>query len=374
MIKKMLNAILSITFLFAVSIRSYSQSPNYSLVGFATENGGTTGGEGGSEVTVTNFDELKKYAEEKETKRIIKFAGAITGSGSVANKDYAGSIKVASNKSIIGIGDKAFLDGIGFTIKDSKNIIIQNVKFSLVSIAKTIPANSEDIPKIYSKLGDEGRPQILVNSGDLITIYGASTNIWIDHCEFSEENPYEQKNQDLYDGLIDVKDNSGYITISWCYFHDHHKCSLIGSSDKNLSDDRKITFHHNYYKTIQERVPLYRGGTAHFFNNYCEDIYGGIVNSRVDACIRVEKNYFENSKNTIYTKNSSIPGKAQNIDNKEVNCNNPTGYPAECTASIPYDYSKSLDNVTDDVKSIVMANSGVGKFEIVKAVNLEQKE
>lgn len=362
--RKMLNAILTAVFLFAVAVPSYSQAPNFSLVGFAAENGGTTGGAGGKEVTVTTFAELKKYAETKDTTYVIKFADTIKGAGSIAGKDYLGSIKVASNKSIIGIGDKAFLDGIGFTIKDAKNIIVQNIKFSLVSIGKAIPADSEDIPKIYSKLGDEGRPQILVNSGDLITIYGASTNIWIDHCEFFEENPYEQKNQDLYDGLVDVKDDSGYITISWCYFHDHHKCSLIGSSDKNLSEDRKITFHHNYYKTIQERVPLYRGGTAHFFNNYCYDIYGGIVNSRVNACIRAEKNYFENSKNTVYTKNSAIPGKAQYIDNKEVNCNNPSGYPAECVATIPYDYSKSLDNTVEDVKNIVTIYAGVGKLKL----------
>jgi len=359
----MLNAILSTVLLFTVSVRSYSQTPDFSLVGFATENGGTTGGTGGIEVTVTTFADLKKYAETKDDKYVIKFTGSITGSGSIATKDYVGSIKVASNKSIIGIGDNAFLDGVGFTIKDAKNIIIQNIKFSLVSIGKAIPAGSEDIPKIYSKSGDEGRPQILVNSGDLITIYGASTNIWIDHCEFSEEDPRTQTNQDLYDGLVDVKDNSGFITISWCYFHDHHKCSLIGSSDKDLFADRKITFHHNYYKTIQERVPLYRGGTAHFFNNYAYDIYAGIVNSRVDACVRVEKNYFENSKNTVYSKNSKIFGNAERIDNKEVDCISKEGYPADCVANIPYNYSMVLTSTTDDVKSIVTAYAGVGKLK-----------
>ncbi len=350
-------------FLFCLlAFESYSQTPDFSLVGYATENGGTTGGAGGTEVTVTTFADLKKYAETKETKYIIKVSGTITGSGSVANKDYVGVIKVASNKSIIGLDDKAFLDGVGFSIKDNKNIIIRNIKFSLISVAKAIPAGSEDIAKIYSKLGDEGRPQILVNEGDLISVSGASTNIWIDHCEFYEEDPRAQTNQDLYDGLVDVKDNSGFITISWCYFHDHHKCSLIGSSDTNLFVDRKITFHHNYYKTIQERVPLYRGGTAHFFNNYAYDIYSGIVNSRVDACVRVEKNYFEKSKNTIYTKNSTILGNAERIDNKEVNCTSSQGYPGTCTADISYDYSKVLNTTTDDVKNVVTAYSGVGKL------------
>lgn len=109
-------------------------------------------------------------------------------------------------------------------------------------------------------------------------------------------------------------------------------------------------------------MPLYRGGTGHFFNNYCEDIYKGIVNSRVDACIRVEKNYFENSKNTVYTKNSTILGKAQLIDNKEVNCNNASDYPTECIANIPYDYSSSLTNSVDEVKTIVTTYAGVGKL------------
>ena len=345
-----------------LTVTSYSQTPDFSLVGFATENGGTTGGAGGTEVTVTTFADLKKYAETKDTKYVIKLSGTITGSGSVANKNYVGSVNIASNKSIIGIDDKAFLDGVGFTIKNSKNIVIQNIKFSLISVAKAIPANSEDIAKIYSKLGDEGRPQILVNGGDLISVSGTSTNIWIDHCEFYEEDPRAQTNQDLYDGLLDVKDNSGYITISWCYFHDHHKCSLIGSSDTNLSADRRITFHHNYYKTIQERVPLYRGGVAHFFNNYTYDVYSGVVNSRVDACVRVEKNYFEKSKNTVYSKNSSILGKAERIDNKEVNCTSSESYPATCDAAIVYDYSTVLNTTTDDVKNVVTAYSGIGKL------------
>jgi pectate lyase len=358
------RALLFVFCLLLVSGHSYSQIPNFSLIGFATQNGGTTGGSGGTEVTVTTFADLKKFAETKDTKYVIKFSGTITGTGSVANKDYIGSIKVASNKSIIGIDDKAFLDGVGFSIKDTKNIIIQNIKFSLVSVAKAIPTNSEDIANIYSKLGDEGRPQILVNGGDLISIYGTSSNIWIDHCEFLEEDPYTQTNQDLYDGLVDVKDNSGFITISWCYFHDHHKCSLIGSSDTNLFADRKITFHHNYYKTIQERVPLYRGSTAHFFNNYAYDVYGGSVNSRVNACVRVEKNYFEKCKNTVYSKNSSIKGSAERIDNKEESCTSSEAYPATCTADIPYDYSSALTSTVDDVKSIVTTYSGVGKLNL----------
>jgi pectate lyase len=338
---------------------AYAQAPDFSIAGFATENGGTTGGAGGTEVTVTTYTELKKYAKIPDEKYIIKIAGTIKGSGSVTDKNYEGEIKVASNKTIIGIGNTAFLDGIGLSIKDTKNVIIQNIRFSLVSVGKSIPLKSGDIPDIYSVKGDEGRPQILVNGGDLIKIHGASSNIWIDHCEFSEEDPRLQTNQDLYDGLIDVSNNSGFITISWSYFHDHHKCHLIGNADKDLYVDRKVTFHHNYYKKIQERVPLYRGGTGHFFNNYNYDVYAGSVNSRVDACVRVEKNYFEKCKNTVYSKNSTILGKAERIDNKEINCGSSV-YPSACVTSIPYNYSKVLSKV-DDIKTIVITYAGVGK-------------
>ena len=65
--KTILNAVLSIFFLFAITVQSYSQVPNFSLVGFATENRGTTGGAGGTEVTVTTFEELSLLLDESNS-------------------------------------------------------------------------------------------------------------------------------------------------------------------------------------------------------------------------------------------------------------------------------------------------------------------
>ncbi|MES2573322.1 MAG: hypothetical protein V4572_00125 [Bacteroidota bacterium] len=359
--KSTLKILFSLVCLIGLSKQAYSQAPNFSLVGFATENGGTTGGAGGTEVTVTTYAELKKYAKIPDEKYIIKIDGTIKGSGSWETLDYNGEVKVGSNKTIIGIGNTAFLDGIGLAIKDSKNIIIQNIKFSMVSLGKSLPKGLKDVPEAYSVKGDEGRPQIIVNGGDLIRIHGASSNIWIDHCEFSQEDPRVQTNQDLYDGLVDVSNNSGFVTISWSYFHDHHKCHLIGNSDSDLYADRKVTFHHNYYKTIQERVPLYRGATGHFFNNYNYDVYSGSINSRMEACVKVEYNHFEKCKNTIHSKNSKILGYAERINNIEVQCENKMEYPEFCEATIPYTYVNVLNKV-DDVKRIVTTYSGVGKL------------
>jgi pectate lyase len=348
--------------LFAVIVNSisWSQIPDFSLAGFAALNDGTKGGEGGTEVIVNTYADLKTYAEEENTPYIIKISGSITGIGSVAGQDYEGSIAVESNKSIIGIDNTAFLDGVGLTMSGGSNIIIQNIKMSFISIAEAIPEGSHDIPGIYSEFGDEGRAQILVNGGDLISIRNTSRNIWIDHCELYSEDPEIQTNKDLYDGLIDIKNETGFITISWCYFHDHHKVHLVGSSDSDLYTDRKITFHHNWYENVNSRLPLYRGAVGHVFNNYMYIALGSCVNSRMSACVRVEKNYFENSKNTIMT---SDVGYAEIIDNKEVNCNFTEPYPGSCAASIEYTYDHVLTSSVDDVKDIVLQYAGVGKLD-----------
>jgi pectate lyase len=348
----------SILFLSVLlGFQAMAQTPNFSLTGFATTGNGTTGGTGGTIVTVSTYADLKKYAETVDTKYIIQISGTITGAGSVAAQNYQGSIRVRSNKTIVGLGNNAFLDGVGLSISGNQNIIIQNIKFSFISIGKAIPAGSGHIPNIYDMDGDEGRPQILVNAGDLISISGSNSNIWIDHCEFYEEDPAVQTNIDLYDGLIDIKDDSRYITISWCYFHDHHKCTLMGSSDTNIFPERKVTFHHNYYKKVGSRLPLIRGGIAHFFNNYTLDV-NGVSNSRMSACVKSEKNYCENTKNVVYS--SGNTGFAQVVDNKLVNSTTTTI--GTCTADIPYNYSAMLTSDPNNVKSVVMAYAGVGKL------------
>lgn len=339
---------------------AWSQSPDFSLAGFATLNGGTTGGKGGEEVIVSTYEDLSLYAEAPFTPYIIYIDGTITGTGNVTAGDYDGSVRVESNKTIIGLDSTAFLDGVGFTMDGGLNIIVQNIKMSFISIAEAVPEGSHDIPGIYSEFGDEGRAQILVNGGDLISIRGVSKNIWIDHCELYSEDPAVQLNKDLYDGLIDIKHQTGFITISWCYYHDHWKTHLVGANNSDLYEDRKITFHHNRYENVNSRLPFYRGAVGHVFNNYIHRGLSSCVNPRLEACLRVEKNYFEDSKNTIVPKDN---GFAERIDNKEVNCINTEPYPGNCTAELGYLYDHVLTSNVEVVKDIVLQYSGIGKID-----------
>src|SRR5690606_18495060 len=98
--------------------------------------------------------------------------------GTISNGPNGGELNVQSNKSLIGVGRSAFLDGIGLDINNVSNIIVQNLRISLTGV--TTRTNTDGV---YSSTGDEGLPQILVNDGDTISIRGSSKNIWIDHCE-----------------------------------------------------------------------------------------------------------------------------------------------------------------------------------------------
>ncbi len=302
-----------------------------SPIGFASLNGGTTGGKNGQTVSVSNYADLKRYAESAQ-------AYTIMINGTISNGSAGGQIRVASNKSLVGVGSSAFLSGVGIDISgSSSNVIVRNLKMTLVGTSS--PSS--------------------VNGGDVISIYGNAPNIWIDHCELYSENPDVQTNIDKYDGLIDIKGQTSFITLSYNYLHDHHKGGLVGAADNDLFTDRKVTMHHNYYKNVKLRVPMYRGATGHFFNNY---IVGAkdATEIRANTCVRVERNYYEALHYSIYTTSDS-PGKTERIGNIEVSRTS-RAYPANCTADISYNYSSVLINNAADVKTKVPQTAGVGKI------------
>lgn len=328
----------SFLFLFILFSLLLSAQPNFELVGFATMNGGTSGGEGGQTVIVSNYNDLKSYAESSVPYIIMV-------QGTISNGSSGGVINVNSNKSIIGEGSTAFLSGISINISSKNNIILQNFKITLVGTST--PKN--------------------INDGDCIGISGSSKNIWIDHLELYSEDPNQQTDIDKYDGLIDIKGQTGFITISWCYLHDHHKGGLVGAGDSDLYNDRLVTLHHNYYNKVKLRVPMYRGATGHFFNNYIKDAQKA-SEIRAGTCVRVEKNYYENfSEFAIYTTSDS-PGRTERIDNY-LSKSQSRAFPSSCTANIPYNYSSVLTNTTTDVKSVVTQYAGVGKIGVIKDCN-----
>ena len=134
--------------------------------------GGTTGGAGGSEVTVKTVKELMAAVKGDEPS-IIWVEGTLEG--------YIDKVRVGSNKSILGKNSESKIIGAGLFIKEAKNVIVQNLAISKVS---------------------EGE-------GDAIGVQ-KSENIWIDHCDLSSDL---DSGKDFYDGLADFSLGVDYVTV-----------------------------------------------------------------------------------------------------------------------------------------------------------------
>ncbi|GAA1867580.1 pectate lyase family protein [Asanoa iriomotensis] len=283
--------------------------PQTGLVGWATQNGGTTGGGSTSATTVTSASALTS-AVGATGAAVIRVSGTISCSG---------MIRVRSNKTILG-NSGATIAGCGFTVNGDRNVIIRNLSFR----------DWDD---------------------DAINVEQSATNIWVDHNSFTNG----------YDGAVDVKRGSDFVTVSWNRVYGHDKSMLLGHSDDNASQDvghLRVSYHHNWFDGSGTRHPRVRfGNPVHVYNNYYYNNEYGVA-STMDAGVLVEGNYFENvDEPTLVGYADSDPGALVQRNNVFVGSGTPQS--AGSTSSIPYSYQ--LDNA-NNVKSIVTSGAGAGRI------------
>lgn len=316
--------------------------------GFAGYGFPLTGGAGGTVVTVANGVDLQNAlasAKSASTPVVIYVDGVITNANS-GNINGNIDIKDMDNVSIIGVADRGEFSGIGISIRRANNIIIQNLKIH------DVPASFGDA------IGMEGDDD------------GSTTsNIWIDHNELHGDLSV---GKDDYDGLVDTKSGVENVTISYNYIHDHYKTMLNGSSDDDSQGERNITYHHNYFKDLESRVPLFRYGYGHLYNNVFENINSTAINSRMGAELLIEGNVFINVQNPIVSFYSREIGYWNVRDNDfvSVTWTTPSSEDARYDESVgstssyevPYDYDEHLMDVSS-VANYVTANVGVGVID-----------
>jgi pectate lyase len=306
--------------------------------GFASLNGGTSGGGGGRSVTVSTGSGLQAAIDSATSATgpvTISIDGVITPQNSDGN---AILIDGRSNVSIVGVGEGAEFDGIGIHIKGgSSNLVIRNLEIHHVAIG----------------------------TKDAISIEGPSRNIWIDSNEFYSTMDV---GKDFYDGLVDIKRGAEYITISNNYFHDHHKASLVGYSDSDTGG-RFITYSHNRFENVGSRTPSVRDGYVHIYENHYDGIQTSGINLRMGAVGLIENNVFVNSDNPIISKDSpelgfwDLRGNIfQNISWSDVDDGEAIATDNEAdtaTYDVPYAYTKIG---AAQVASFVLANAGTGRI------------
>ena len=297
--------------------------------GFASLNGGTTGGYGGRIVYVTDLDSLKNLMDSEE-KLVLLLEGTFQLSGMTTCR---------SNKTLIGLGAGAEMTGGGLEFYKRSNVIVRNILFS----------DAQD---------------------DCIKINQNTSNVWVDHCTFTD-GALADPEAASHDGLLDITRCSNYITVSYCEFINHSKDILVGMSDSYSQDIGylKVTFHHNWFNATRQRHPRVRYGMVHCYNNYYlnNELYG--VASTCEADVLVEGNYFSGVAYPTYCINGYAESPAGDIVERY------NVYDNSCTPEVrgtafeaaSY-YAYSLDSAST-VPVTVMTKAGVGKLTAVEKDN-----
>lgn len=335
--------------------------------GFAAMDPGTTGGadvgDGNYTLGVSTGNELRAAVYSSDSPYQDKPLTVYVDDLITWENSGEADIRIErSNVSIIGRGENAGFEGVGIEVKapaaGAGNIIVRNLKMRYV-------------PQSHG-------------SGDIVSLDGRSgpvRNIWIDHNELynSLEAPEsagcttEECNKDYHDELVSGRGDVGLVTISYNHLHDSWKTSLWGSSDDDEAN-RTVTFHHNVWQNVNSRLPLYRYGELHVFNNYYSDVESSGINVRQTAEARIEGNVFENVARPIVSLYSEELGYWDVEDNIFTNvsasgsCSGSTppceGAHEESTGQYvpPYDYEHIL-MPAEAVKEYVIQNAGAGTID-----------
>jgi pectate lyase len=322
-----------------------------SVTGYATQNGGTTGGAGGQTVRATTGTAIHTALctrASSSTPIIIEVSGTINHgntskvSGASCNTaDGVIELKQISNVSIIGVGSGAVFDQLGIHIREARNIIIQNV--TIRNVKKS------------------GSPTS--NGGDAIGMESGVRNVWVDHVTLEASGGESEG----FDGLFDMKDDTQYVTLSYSILRNSGRGGLVGSSESDRSNGF-VTYHHNLYENIDSRTPLLRGGVAHIYNNYYVNLNESGINSRAGARAKVDNNYFQTSKDvlgTFYTSEAGTWQVSGNILDRVTwsspgSDTNPAGPNMQSTTSVSIPYSYTLDGASC-VPNLVRQTAGANK-------------
>ena len=276
----------------------------------------TTGGGNASPIEITSGSDFeKKVSQTNDEPTVFVIKG---------NLKLSDKVKLPSNITLI--GDNCSIKG-PIILSRINNVIITNI--------------------LFEKLSDGDYD----GGADLMVIESKSHHIWIHKCTF-EKGP---------DGLLDIKKESGFVTVSYCQFSvgfDHNKTMLIGHSDCRWGDGNTIegankkmpsgttcvllgesknnavkagskcgacetairdgntppfvehddlgegalhvTFHHNWFAG-DSRSPRLRFGLIHAFNNYYDRNKSYCIMCVMRATMLVEANYFDNADDAYIT-------------------------------------------------------------------------
>ena len=249
---------------------------------------GDIGGLFGETVEVSNFNDLKKYAESDAPYTIL-----VTNDIRVTNLDLngdrymckAGRIYVRNNKTIIGSYSKHTLFNVQFcthsTLGKGNNIIIRNF--------------------------DMQHDKDSNNNDSIVCYFGSGENIWVDHVTFTGHNGYGKSSNGQVDEdkFLACCYDADYCTVSDCYFGAHKYGLILGYPDdsqqsaNNYNQFPRMSLISNKFNDCNTRGPgLMRWGFFHSLNNYVNKF--SMAYTVISDCdIYAENCVYENGGNVI---------------------------------------------------------------------------
>ena len=323
--------------------------------------GGVTGGGAATPVVVDATDpgalaQFTMYASDKMPGPLtIIIKGMISIPATPDGGDTGGEqIRVSSNKTVIGAnvdsgGGSGFYGG-GLAMTRVSNVIIQNLAISRPNTGGAIDA-------IHVEM---------------------SHQIWIDHCDLSSNADADAGL--AYDGLIDISNQSDFVTISWTHYHDHRDSGLIGRSDSSAAraedaGKEHVTYDHDWFSNVTTG-PRIRFGTVHVLNTLFDNVAHYAVASTDGANVLIEASKFQhvtppgqsNANFGPVTTMLDPPATAGYVDYRANNVTDSTDgknvIPSTQVVpwpSVPYGYTPDS---AGNVPPLVAACAGTGKIAV----------
>lgn len=207
------------------------------------------------------------------------------------------------NVTIEGIGEDAVIFQWGFTFKTSSSVEVRNLAFD----DYTEDACSFEGDSTSSKADDLSKFPY--------------KNIWLHHNTFYEGKNYwdvcDEQDKGDGDGSTDFKGVKN-ITIAYNTYVKTHKTNLIGGGDSHATAN--VTFHHNYYNSCNQRMPLGRQANMHMYNNYYSGSTLYSISLRAGAYAFIENCVFTEDNKDHYPL-ELVKSSAGTPSAKILNCN-----------------------------------------------------
>ncbi|WP_208025579.1 T9SS type A sorting domain-containing protein [Niastella caeni] len=320
----------------AMCLTGLSANSQCAVVGWASENGGVTGGGTATPVIVTNYTDLKAAITSTSVK-VVHVSGTITipSGGRISFQDQ-------SDKTIFGLPGAKLV---------STDLTTSNSGIIYVKRCTNV---------VFRNLTLEGPGAYDTDGWDNMTLDNCA-NVWVDHCEF----------QDGLDGNFDIKNMSDYISVTWCKFiynkapipdgpggsDDHRFSDLFGSGDGATTDrgHLRVTLQNCWWaQGCVARMPRVRFGKVHVANNlFNSTVAAQCVMAGFEADLLVESNVFENVKKPIDKMDNTYTA----ITARDNVFTNTTGNTTGSGTAFTPPYTLTITPVAN-VKAAVMAGAG----------------